>query len=307
MNFLITGATGFIGKNLARYLSEKNYNVKVLFRNREKRNLLDFIPEKNFIIKDLLEINENDLNGIDVVVHLAGTTDNYNILSDPLIDIKTNCEGTIKVLEACKKNKTKIIMMSTFFVHGNPKEFPVNEDSALNPLALYPATRLATEFFLRIYNSNFGIPYVILRLTNVYGPGEQVDNKKKGAISYLMYNIFKGEKIKLYSNGMFFRDFLYVKDVSRAVEHFSLINEYDNNLYFVGGEKMKFYDFVNEVAEQSGKELNYESIEPPEFHKKVGIADFFVDKSKLESTGFRNKYSIKKGVEETLQWMKSLS
>ena len=78
MNFLITGATGFIGKNLARYLSEKNYNVKVLFRNREKRNLLDFIPEKNFIIKDLLEINENDLNGIDVVVHLAGTTDNYN-------------------------------------------------------------------------------------------------------------------------------------------------------------------------------------------------------------------------------------
>src|SRR3989344_188847 len=273
INFLITGATGFIGKNLARYLSEKNYNVKVLFRNREKRNLLDFIPEKNFIIKDLLEINENDLNGIDVVVHLAGTTDNYNILSDPLIDIKTNCEGTIKVLEACKKNKTKIIMMSTFFVHGNPKEFPVNEDSALNPLALYPATRLATEFFLRIYNSNFGIPYVILRLTNVYGPGEQVDNKKKGAISYLMYNIFKGEKIKLYSNGMFFRDFLYVK----------------------------------EVAEQSGKELNYESIEPPEFHKKVGIADFFVDKSKLESTGFRNKYSIKKGVEETLQWMKSLS
>src|ERR1043166_8358579 len=141
MNILITGGLGFIGSALTNRLCLEN-QVTVLSRSEQKRSRLrdaDRVRIKNMALED---ISAADCAGMDLVIHCASTVDNYNILTDPYLDVRTNCAGTIALLEACKEHKPKLLFVSTFFVYGNAPKLPVDELSPCEPLGLYPATRL---------------------------------------------------------------------------------------------------------------------------------------------------------------------
>ncbi len=300
MNILITGGLGFIGSALANRLC-RDHQVTVLSRSDKGRTRLREPERVRLRIGSVEEMTSADCKGMDLVVHCASTVDNYNIQTDPYLDVKTNCAGTIALLEACKEQKPKVLFVSTFFVYGNQPKLPVNEQSPCDPLGLYPATKLCAEQFCMIYGRLYGFHVNICRLTNVYGPGEACDNRKKGAFNYLIRKAQLGEPIDLYRGGDFFRDYLYIDD---AVEALVAVAERGpvGELYLAGsGEPVQFKDLIDCLHRLTGRKSAIGSMEPPRFHEIVGIRNFSADIAKIKGLGWVPKVGYEEGIRRTLE------
>lgn len=206
---LIIGGLGFIGSHLVKKSIKKGYEVTIFSRSEKTVNIEAIKDKVKLIIKDLKDIDE-EVKSFDFIFNLAGSTDNYAIIENqPYRDIEANCTTAISLLEACRKHnpKARIIFASTFFVNGNVNNLPVTPESPCNPLGLYPATKLAAEHFFKIYHNVFNLDIVIARFTNVFGPFEQAENKKKAGFNYLINLALKGQDIPIYNHGDFFRDY----------------------------------------------------------------------------------------------------
>src|SRR3989344_3729320 len=245
-SYLITGGFGLIGSALANSLDG---DVTILSRSDKNRGRVHSTSVKT-LIKDLNEITQEDVGSADVIFHLASTVDNYNVLTNPYLDVETNINGTIKLLEACKNlvKKPKIVFLSTFFVYGNEYEksrTPINEESKTDPLAIYPATKLCTESIIKLYSKLYSIPYLICRLTNVYSENEDHNNRRKGGLNYMIMQAVKGETLSVYKGGNFYRDYVHVDDIVSALLFLEDKNV-KNDTFLVGfGEPVLFKDLVN--------------------------------------------------------------
>src|SRR3990167_10467740 len=297
-SYLITGGYGLIGSALANLLAG---NIIILTRSEKNKHRLT--KDVKTIVKDLLRIEKTDLEGIDIVYHLASTVDNYSVLTNPYLDVETNINGTIRLLEICKNlsRKPKIIFLSTFFVYGNEYDktkIPINENSKTDPLAIYPATKLCAESIIKLYSRLYDIPYLILRLTNVYGEKEDYKNKKKGALNYLIMQAVKGKPLSIYRGGNFRRDYIYVTDVISAIkflESESIIND----TYLVGfGESVLFKDLIKYLNFITNNKSPIRTVSPPEFHKIVGIENFVADTSKIRKLGWKSIVGYKEGIKK---------
>jgi UDP-glucose 4-epimerase len=306
-NVLITGGLGFIGSHLARDCVSAGHTVRILSQTDKKIKNIEGIDTKvDLIIKNIKNISENDVSGIDWIFHCASTTDNYNIQDSPYLDTEVNCIGTLSVLESCRRYnpKAKIVYPSTFFVNGNLSHLPATPDSPCEPLGLYPATKLAAENFCKIYGKVFGLETTIARLTNVFGVNEQRDNKKKAAFNNLIRLAVEGKEVPLYSNGDFIRDYIYVTDVTSALTTLAEKGE-AGKVYYVGnGKPLKFKQLMDIVIEEAG-DGKLVPIEPPQFHKKVGIVDYYCDNTPIINLGWEPKISMREGIRRVVQEYKN--
>jgi UDP-glucose 4-epimerase len=305
MEVLITGGSGFIGSNLARKCLENGHLVTILSKSssHHEKNLRGLKGLVKIVRKDIRDIGKEEVGGKDYIFHLASTVDNYNIQSDPYLDIEINCKGTIALLEACRKYApdSRVVYPSTFFVNGNLEALPADSLSACNPLGLYPATKLASEHFCRIYNNTFDMNTVIARITNVFGAGEEGDNKKKAAFNFLINQAIKGEELQLYNGGDFFRDYIYVDDVSSALLILAEKGNKEKTYYIGRGEKIKFKQLIDYIKQELPL-TKVRSISPPEFHNRVGIKDFYCDSSELKKLGWHPNVSLREGIKRTIEF-----
>lgn len=307
MRILITGGLGFIGSNLAEKCVEDGNKVTIVSKSTSKKRNIESIEDRvRLLVMDVKDIGK-EVEEFDYIFHLAGSTDNYAIIENqPFKDIELNCNTTIALLEACRRYnpQTRIVYGSTFFVNGNQEKLPVDENSPCNPLGLYGATRLAGEHFCHIYNKVFGLNANIARFTNVFGIREQRDNKKKAGFNYLINLALEDRDIPLYNNGEFFRDYIYVSDVVDACRVIAEKGEKDK-VYYVGrGEFVRFRELISMVMEEA-KGGRIKSIEPPEFHKSVGITNFVCDSSQLRKLGWEPKVSLTEGIRKTIEYYKN--
>lgn len=308
ISYFITGGYGLIGSKIADTMEG---NITILTRSKlhEER-----ITKKKIrvLVKDIKNLIAEDLKGIDVIYHLASTVDNYNVLIHPYLDVETNINGTIRLLEICKNlaKKPKIIFLSTFFVYGNEYDktkIPINENSKTEPLAIYPATKLCTESIIKLYFRLYGIPYLICRLTNVYSENEDYNNKKKGGLNYIIMKAVKGETLSVYKGGDFYRDYIHVDDVVSALAFLEDKN-IKNETFLVGfGEPVLFKDLVNYIHELTDKKSEIIEVEPPFFHKAVGINSFAADISKIKKLGWTPKIDYKEGLRRVVEKYKELA
>lgn len=299
MNILITGGLGFIGSALTNRLCGE-HQVTVLTRSEKGRSRLRFPDRVNIRVGTIENVTSADCKGMNLVIHCASTVDNYNIQTDPYLDIRTNCDGTIALLEACKEQKPKLLFVSTFFVYGNTTRLPANEESPCEPLGLYPATKLCAEQFCKIYGRLHSFHVNVCRLTNVYGPGESFDNSKKGALNFLIRKAQLGEPISLYRGGDFFRDYLYVEDAAEALIAVALLAP-AGELYLAGhGEPVMFKDLIECLHRLTGRKSPIDSIPPPRFHEVVGIRNFSADTAKIRGLGWAPKIGLDEGLRRTL-------
>lgn len=301
MRYLITGGFGLIGSALANTLKG---DVIILSRSKNNRERIKR-TDISIRLKDLNKIAAQDVKGVDIIYHCASTVDNYNVLTDPYDDVNTNLTGTIRLLELCKNipKKPKVIFLSTFFVYGNEyskTHIPVNEESRTDPLALYPATKLCAENIVKLYGKLYNIPYLICRLTNVYGEEEKFDNRKKGALNYLIMKAVKNEEIQLYKGGNFFRDYVFIDDVVSAL--LFLEEHATNDIFLIGyGSPVKFKDMIRVILSSAKSTSKIIKIEPSEFHKIVGVTDFVSDTSKISSLGWKATVDYREGVERIVK------
>jgi len=219
LRLLITGGLGFIGSHLVESLSKKNYEILILTKSLSKKSNLPIL-NKNIKVKKINITNFNKVGKIietfkpNMIIHLAGNTSHLKSFEEPLQDVDSNTKSTLFMLEKIRQLKIpcRFILGSTFIVIGKPKKLPVNEKSSCNPTTIYGTNRLASEHLCKIYHELYGINMNIFRITNSYGPREQII-PNKNAVNFLIHKAFMKEKISIYNKGEFFRDLIFVDDV----------------------------------------------------------------------------------------------
>tara|TARA_Y100000310_G_scaffold67029_1_gene62344 strand:- start:1949 stop:2881 length:933 start_codon:yes stop_codon:yes gene_type:complete len=309
LKLLITGGLGFVGSHLVDSLVKKNHKIKILTKTLLKKKNIKKSAKKIQIEKIDL-INFQQLGRIiekfkpDVIIHLAGNASHAKSFENPLKDIDSNAKTTLFMLEKIRKLGTpcKFILGSTFIVIGKPKKLPVNENTPCNPTTVYGTNRLSSEYFCKIYHEVYGLHTNIFRITNSYGPREQII-PKKNAVNFLIHKSFKKEEISIYNQGKFFRDFIYIDDVISGINAI-LKKGKPGELYWISsGKRTWFYEFGNILEKTTGCKVKYS--ETPVYTKKVDVGNFVVSNSKLRKLGWSPKISVDVGVKKTLKFFQS--
>lgn len=306
ISYLITGGYGLIGSAIA---NATRGDITIVTRSKKNSRRITKKISK-VLLKDIHQLEKNDLNNIDIIYHCASTVDNYNVLTDPYIDAHTNIDGTIALLELCKDfpKKPKIIFLSTFFVYGEEYDrtkIPINEESKTDPRALYPATKLCVESIIKLYSRLYGVPYLICRLTNVYSENEDYNNKKKGALNYLIMQAVIGNDLHIYKGGNFLRDYIFLDDVIEALK--TIEQNQINETFLIGyGKSVLFREIIDSIHSNTGNKSKIIEMQPPAFHNAVGITNFVADTSKISSLGWKPKIDYKEGVKRIVGKYKAI-
>ena len=309
LKLLITGGLGFIGSNLVDSLSKKKHKIKILTKTFSKKNNIKNSYDKVKIEKINLT-NFKRLGQIiekfkpDIIIHLAGNTSHSKSFAEPLEDIDSNSKTTLFMLEKIRELglSCKFVLGSTFIVIGKPTKLPVTESTPCNPTTIYGTNKLASEHFCKIYHDVYGLDTVIFRITNSYGPREQVISTKN-AVNFLIYEAFNRKEISIYNKGKFFRDFIYIDDVVSGI-NVILKKGKSGELYWISsGKKTWFYEFANILEKNTNCKVVYPKT--PTYTKKVDVGNFIVNNAKLRKLGWSPKISINVGIKKTLDYFQS--
>jgi len=237
------------------------------------------------------------------ILYFISTVDNYNIHTNPYLDIDTNLTKLIKVLEECKNSGKEIVFnfISSWFVYGKITSIPAIEDAVCNPTGFYSITKYAAEKMLASYCDTFGIKYRILRLTNIIGPGDKKVSAKKNAIQYMIGCLKNNEPISIYDGGSNIRDFMDVEDCCRAIK-VCLDVAPSNEIINISNSEPKT---IGEIIDYAKQKLNsksiIQSIPAPEFHRVVQIKNIWLDNKKLLSYGYIPKTNVFESVDRILK------
>jgi len=215
---LITGGAGFIGSHLAKRLLAEEWNVYIV--DNLSTGFKDNIPDgaefiyldlsKDGFCKDLPDIN------FDVVFHLAAQSSGEISFDDPVYDLKTNCMSTLLLADWCIKNKiNRFMYTSSMSIYGDQEVQPVQEFTMPSPKSFYGVGKLTSESYLNIY-ATMGLNVTSLRLFNVYGPGQNMENLRQGMVSIYMAYILKGEELLVKGSPDRYRDLVYIDNVIDA-------------------------------------------------------------------------------------------
>jgi len=334
-NIIITGGLGFIGSNLAHRLVELSPNKIIIIDSLVEglggnlhniESIKDKIEMYNFDIGDKEKMREL-IERIDFVFNLAGSVSHSGSKENPVRDLELNLISHVHFLEVCreymKKNpnaKLKILFAGTRDQYGKVKEefLPVNEAQlvhhATDPQGI---NKHAAEFYHMLYRS-FGIQAVSLRLTNTYGPRQQMTDAGRGVLNWFMKKALDGENIELWGGGKVLRDFNYVDDVVEAMLIAMASNKTDGEVYNLGSfvkKDGKYVDLCGNVLpiEEMAKiitelaETKSECIvkEYPEERKSLEPGHFCADITKIyKDLRWEPKISFIEGIKKTMDFYK---
>jgi len=228
------------------------------------------------------------------MLYLISTTHNYNVFTDPTLDVKTNLVVLTETLESWKNNNPEGVFnfVSSWFVYGPQYYQEVDELCMCNPKGFYSITKRCAEQLVESFADTFGLKYRILRLCNIIGPGDKGASKQKNALQYLINEMKEDRDIELYDNGQFYRTYMDVEDCAAAL-HLVMEKGNLNEIYNIGTEpEQLFADLIHYVAEELDFKGNIKNIKPKEFHQKVQVKNFAMNCTKLYNLGFEQQYEV---------------
>ena len=207
---LVTGGVGFIGSNLIKGLKELNFELVSLddYSTGLKAKELDGVQ---YIKDDILNIN-NIVNDFDFCFHLAAQSRVQPSFDNPEESLRVNVNGTSRVMEWSKLNNTKVIYAGSSSKHHKPSE---------SPYAMY---KFLGEEVCKLYKDSYNVNVEIARFYNVYGPGENVDERYGNVIGIWRSMIMKGEPLPIVGDGKQRRDFIHVYDIVEGLKKIAFSN-----------------------------------------------------------------------------------
>jgi len=306
---IVTGGAGFIGSHLSKKLIKNGWEVIII--DNLSTGFKENIPEEaEFIKADLSKENFIHLlpkNNIDVFYHLAAQSSGEISFDNPTYDLKTNCLSTVLLAQWCLKKKVpKFIYTSSMSVYGDIKKLPVSENATPEPKSFYGIGKLASEKYLKVYGAK-GLDFTALRLFNVYGPGQNLENLRQGMVSIFMSYVLQNKELIVKGSKDRFRDFIYIDDVVSA-----LINVLNNpkaslKVYNVGtGRKITVEELLINII----KAFNYEPEKYPITYSTGTPGDQFgiyADCTKItDEIGWTPKIDFEKGIIKMADWAKNI-
>ena len=309
MKIMITGGMGFIGSHLCEQLLMEKHDLVVLTKSFLKKHNIANISKKIKVEKidvtNFKKLGQSiQKNKPNVIIHLAGQTSHSQSFKQPLNDIDSNAKSTLFILEEIRKSKLKcrFILGSTFIVIGRPQKIPIDEKTPCWPTTVYGANRLASEHYCKIYHEVYGLDTVTFRITNSFGPREQVISTKN-AVNFLIYEAFKGNIITIFKKGKFFRDLIYISDVISGIKTIMKKGKSGELYWISSGKKIWFYELAKLLEKLTNAKVKF--VKTPNYTKKVDVGNFVVNNSKLRSLGWKPKMNLDEGIKKTLEYFKS--
>jgi len=308
-NILVTGAGGFIGSHLTERLVELGFNVTAFVRYNSRNNWgwlekSKYLKEIKVVTGDIRDYDsvKDAMKGIDTVFHLAALIGIPYSYVSPLAYIKTNVEGTYNILQAARElGVERVIHTSTSEVYGTAQFIPISENHPINPQSPYAASKAAADFLALSYYRSFGLPVIILRPFNTYGPRQSA----RAVIPTIITQILSGNREVKIGNISSTRDFNYVADTVEAFIEIVKCNDAVGKVVNAGsGVEISIENLVKEISSLMGVEIRIKQEEQRMRPEKSEVMRLICDNSQIKKlTNWEPKYDLITGLKATIKWL----
>ncbi len=301
MKVLVTGGAGFIGSNVADGLIGEGHEAVIVddLSNGRKENL----PDKARFYK--VDIREKALEEVfkkekpKVVIHNAAQLSVRASVQDPLLDADINIMGGLNLINICKRYGIKKIIFASSggTVYGEQKVFPADESHPLGPISPYGVAKLTTEHYLHYYYNVYGLEYISLRYSNIYGP-RQDPYGEAGVVAIFSNKMLAGEKPLINGNGLQTRDYTYVGDIVK-VNITAVRSGFVGPINISTGVETDVVTLFNILKDAGGKDIEEKHGPAKAGEQKRSVLD-----NKLAKKVFvwEPEVSIEEGLKITYKW-----
>ncbi|HQE93106.1 MAG TPA: NAD-dependent epimerase/dehydratase family protein [Anaerolineae bacterium] len=259
---LVTGGAGFVGSNLVRRLVAEDAEVTILddFFTGRLENLRGIAPEAYRLVRGSVtdsELVRQLVSEAEFIFHLAAR----NIIAstrNPYEDFKTNIGGTLNVLLAARDcHPQRVLYTSSVSVYGNPRYLPINEDDRISLLTPYAVSKYSGEGYCQAFYESYGVPVVVVRYSNVYGPWQDPQNPYCGVVAKFMQRAQAGMPLEIHGDGQQTRDFTFVEDAVEATIQAALSPKSEGEVFNIGtGVETSVEALAHLVSDLYGLELS---------------------------------------------------
>lgn len=297
--YLVLGGNGFIGGALVRKLVANGEHVRVMDRScpNEKR-LGDILDKIEYIEKDFS--SEPDiskiLDGITDIFHCVTATYPGDADGNPTFDIEANVIGMVKFLQRLVPyfNDIRLFFLSSGgAVYGHPSSLPIAEDNHTNPISAYGVSKVTIENFLHMYKVQYGLDYVVFRISNPYGNTQSLSSGF-GAIAVFTHNIVRDKEIEIWGDGSSIRDYIHVDDVADVMVQASRSECLNHHIYNIGSGEGKSLIEVIGIIESLFRKKAIISYKPD---RPFDVTSNYLDISRIcTDTGWGPSISLERGI-----------
>lgn len=302
---LVTGGAGFIGSHLVEKLFNENYGVVVLDDfSAGKRKNLEAVKNSVWIVEGSvknLELVRHFVSNSDIIFHLA-TQCLVKGLEDPRLMHEVNDIGTYNVCLAAKEYNKKIVYISSSEAYGRQTTFPIKENVIMNPISIYGLTKLIGEHYVSFFHTIYGVPAVIIRPFNTFGPRHREDNYA-GVITAFIQRVLNRLPPIIHGDGKQTRDFTYISDI---VDGILLLSKLENGeiVNLGSGRDITILQIAKLIYHiwniNTLKEPKLEFVKP----RPNDVRRLLADISNAKNYGYSPKVSFEEGITQYIEWFK---
>ena len=301
MNYLITGAAGFLGAALANCLAQAGHMVRGL------DDLSAGDPSRLVPVVHLTRGDVNDrpklwtlLQGVDCVYHLAARVSVAESVLYPREYNAVNVGGTVSVMEAMRDvGVRRVVLVSSGAVYGEQSTQPLTESMIPDPASPYAVSKLAAEYYVRTIGQLWGIETVAVRVFNAYGPGQSLPAAHAPVIPRYLLQVLSGASLVVHGDGTQTRDYVYVDDVVDALVAAATARDVNRRVINVGsGRETSVQDLIAEMQ----KVLRRQVTPIYNQHESGGVSRMCADLSLAARTlGFHPRVSLAAGLRQMVE------
>ncbi|HEY7951521.1 MAG TPA: dTDP-glucose 4,6-dehydratase [Solirubrobacteraceae bacterium] len=305
MRLLVCGGAGFIGSNFVRLrLLEHGDEITVLdkltYAGREE-NFADIADHAAFsFVRGAIEDAEAVAQAIEAaapeaIVNFAAETHVDRSIAQPDAFVTTHALGTYVLLEAARQHELRYLQVSTDEVYGSIEQGTFTEDSPLRPSSPYSATKTGADLLVQSYFHTYGLPALICRGSNNYGPYQYPEK----LIPLMILNALHGDGLPVYGDGQQVRNWIHVLDFARAIAHV-LQHGVPGEVYNAGGpDECVNLDVVNRIIELTGADpgLIQHVTDRPGHDRRYSLSS-----AKVRALGWEPRMRFAEGLAETVAW-----
>jgi len=304
MKVVVTGSAGFIGSNLAEELLKKHEVTVIDNLSTGRIENLDQIMDKiNFIEGSITDLNllKDAFSGSDTVFHQAAIPSVQRSVDNPIASNEANVEGTLKVLVAARDcGVRKVVYASSSSAYGDTPTLPKKEDMKPNPKSPYAISKLAGEYYCRVFSEVYGLKTACLRYFNVYGPRQNPNSQYAAVIPKFITRVLAHEPPVIYGDGKQTRDFTFVKDVVKA-NILAMQSPAEGVFNIACGQRVSLNELAGKIMEITGIKLDPIYDKPRQGDVRDSLADITEARREL---GYEPDFDLNLGLEGTIKWFR---